>query len=475
MMNQTRSEPLKRPCRRFASWTSRSLFGLALALGVSGPAGEPLGINALFDPYNELLTKPVTLAETMNIGANRNAGILKAKQDLEAQYGVAVQTRAIAQPRVVASGQYRAVDEARLEAVGIDRRFPNAQAWSVGVEVVQSIYEGGRIQASLRSARLLREQAMLDYQTVVADTMLLIRVAYDDALQATNEIVVRESSVALLLKELEDTKHRFDAGVVPQFNVLRAEVEVANARPKLIRARNNYRIAKQRLVNELGINLPRSVLDDVPLVLADKLSAEPYAIDMSDALNQALEHRTELASLRKAEELRKEGVRTAKSGYKPSFQIFAGYGGLNRQFGDDLAETLNGWEAGARMNWDIFDGNLTRGKVMEARARHERTLIDLDDIGRRIELEVRTAYSTFIEAREVLDSQQKVNEQAVEALRLANSRYDAGTGTQLDVLSAQSALTDARSTYVQALHDYSVARARLERATGLSIKVEKKP
>ena len=124
---------------------------------------------------------------------------------------------------------------------------------------------------------------------------------------------------------------------------------------------------------------------------------------------------------------------------------------------------------------NIFDGNLTRGKVTEARARHERSLVDIDDVSRRIELQVRTAYSTFIEAREVLDSQEKVNEQAVEALRLANSRYDAGTGTQLDVLSAQTALTDARSTYVQALHDYSVARSRLERATGLSIKVEKKP
>jgi len=285
------------------------------------------------------------------------------------------------------------------------------------------------------------------------------------------------------MKELEDTKHRFDAGVVPQFNVLRAEVEVANARPKLIRARNNYRIAKQRLVNELGINLPRSVLEDVPLELADKLSAEPYSIDMSDALTQALAHRTELASLRKAEELRKEGVRTAKAGYKPSFEIFVGPGVLNpgelyaqRDItGYDSSATVRSWQAGARMKWDIFDGNLTRGRVAEARARHERTLIDLDDVARRIELEVRTAYSTFIEAREVLDSQQKVNEQAVEALRLANSRYDAGTGTQLDVLSAQTALTEARTIYVRALREYSVARARLERATGQSVQVKSVP
>jgi outer membrane protein TolC len=254
--------------------------------------------------------------------------------------------------------------------------------------------------------------------------------------------------------------------------VLRAEVELANARPPLIRARNNYRLAKQRLVNELGINLPRSVLEDVPIHLADKLAAEPYTIDLSAALAQALQKRTEIASLRKAEEIRREGVRTAKAGYKPSVQIFAGYGAESQQFSDNLTDERHGWEAGARMNWDIFDGQLTRGKVIEARARHERTLVDLDDVVRRIELEVRTAYSTFVEAKEVLESQQKVNEQAIEALRLANTRYEAGNGTQLEVLSAQTALTDARTTYVQALHDYSVARSRLERAIGESIKVQ---
>ena len=79
---------------------------------------------------------------------------------------------------------------------------------------------------------------------------------------------------------------------------------------------------------------------------------------------------------------------------------------------------------------------------------------------------MRTAYSTFIEAREVLESQKKVQEEAEEALRLANARADAGTGTQLDVLDAQTSLTQARTTQIQALHDYAVARARLERAIG---------
>jgi outer membrane protein TolC len=105
-------------------------------------------------------------------------------------------------------------------------------------------------------------------------------------------------------------------------------------------------------------------------------------------------------------------------------------------------------------------------------ANYERAGIDLDDRARTVELEVRTAYSNFIEAREVLDSERKVVEEAEEALRLARARSDAGTGTQLDVLSAQTALTEARTTQIQALHDYEAARARLQRAIGMNVPTE---
>ena len=118
------------------------------------------------------------------------------------------------------------------------------------------------------------------------------------------------------------------------------------------------------------------------------------------------------------------------------------------------------------MKWNIFDGLLTHGKVIQADAQFARAQTDLADQSRQIELAVRTAYSDFIEAKEVLDSQAKVQEQADEALREAKARTDAGTGTQLDVLDAETSLTQARTTQIQALHDYTAARAKLERAIG---------
>jgi outer membrane protein TolC len=412
------------------------------------------------------ITRPLSLADCLNIALQQNATILKAGNDLDAQYGVVVQTRAVALPQVQATGQYKDTDPRAIESFpGLSQPHEN---WNAGIQIVQSIYEGGKMVAALKAATATKQQALAQYQSVIADTLLLMRIAYYDVLLAAQQITVHEASVNLLQKELEDQQRRYDAGTVPKFNVLRAEVAVANERPALIQARNNYRIAKNNLSNLLGYNLPREIWEDIPLNLTDTLDAAPYQVDLPGAIQQALARRTELIAVRKTAELQRLNVVNAKAGYKPTVQVFAGYGWYNAQFTQpvELDHDIHGWNAGGQLSWDIFDGMLTHGKVVQTKALYEKSKTDVDDKGRQIELEVRTAYSDFIEAREVLESQQKVQEQADEALREARARAEAGTGTQLDVLDAETSLTQARTTQIQALHDYAVARARLERAIG---------
>lgn len=429
-----------------------------------------LGYAAEANGTNDLpgwLTKPLSLPEAIEITLQQNANILKSKADIEANQGVVLQTRAIAFPVLRNTGEFTANDP------GLTEQFPRIipipqpdQRWRLGLTLVQSLYEGGRIRSAFRSAELSKEQALLQYQTTVADALLDVYIAYYDVLLAEQLIGVQEASVQLLTKELTDNQSRFDAGTVPRFNVLRAEVELANARPRLIRARNASRIARNNLATVLGFNVPRHVFEEIPLQLSTELEALPYEFSLPVALGKALEERPEIGVLRKNEGLRREQIVNARAGYKPSIQAFGGYAARNSNFSEDLTDQVHGWNAGVQLSWNWFDGFYTKGRVQEARALHSRSIIELDDTSRRIEQEVRTAYSFFIEAREVLESQRKVQEQAEEALRLAKARSDAGTGTQLDVLSAQTALTEARSTQVQALREYAVARARLERATG---------
>jgi outer membrane protein TolC len=415
------------------------------------------------------VSKPLSLTESLGLAVQQNGDILRGRSDLEAQYGVVVQLRSTAIPKVRISGNYQATSETEQFP------FPNPppvqdQSWAAGIEVAQAIYQGGQIRSSLRAAKLTREQALLAYQTVIADALLRVRVSYYDVLSTAEQIAVHEASVKLLTQELDDQTRRFQAGTVPRFNVLRAEVELANERPQLIRARNLNRIAKNLLVNLLGYHVAQEIGQDIPLELIDKLDADPYSIELPVAIQMAMQNRTELAVLRKQELLRKEDVIFAKGGYKPTVEVFGGYGARNTSFNNDLGQVVDGATGGARLVWNIFDGQLTRGRVEQAQAQYDGAKVDVDNQVREIELNVRTQYSQFIEATEVLESQKKVQEQAEETLRLAAARSSAGTGTQLDVLSAQTSLTEARSTQVQALHDYDVARARLERAMGINVK-----
>ena len=443
---------------------SLGLLILTITIGSNLSRGADTDTNTVSQPA--WLTKPLSLADALNLALQNNRTIKKSQRDLEIARGISLETRAIAVPKVLATGKYTATDP------GANERFFPGQAlvnqnWDASIQIVQSIYEGGRMVSAWRAGKLTKEQAFLQHQTVVADTLLATRVAYYSVLVAAQDIVVREASVNLLTKEQDEQQRRYDAGTVPRFNVLRAEVAVANAKPPLIRARNNYRVAKNELTQRLGYDLPRDVWENIPLQLTDTLNVAPFAIQLPDAIQQALERRTELGALRKAEQLRQEDIVNARSGRLPSLQAFAGWGWRNSSLTTDLRDEVDGWKVGVELNWYIFDGLATRGKVVQAKAAHEKSLVELDDTGSLIELEVRTAYSVFIGAREVLESQKKVQEQAEEALRLAKTRADAGSGTQLDVLSAETALTEARTTQVQAQYDYAVAVAKLERAIGM--------
>lgn len=415
------------------------------------------------------LSRPLSLTDCLNIALAQNADILKAQSDLQASQGVVVQTRAVALPQLQATGKYSDMEETLVQNFpGIPVALPH-QNWNSGVQIVQGIYEGGKLVAAIQAASATKRQAIYQYQTQLADTLLIVRLAYYDVLLAAQQITVNEASVKLLQKELDDQQRRYNAGTVPHFNVLRAEVALANAKPDLFHARSQYRITKNALANLLGYNLPRAVLENIPLNLTDIFDVTPWNLALPDAIQRALESRTELKDLREQVELQKLNVVSAKSGYKPTIQAFAGYNWQNSPYSTDVGDEINGWNAGGQLTWNIFDGALTLGKVQQSKALYQKSQTELEDRSRQIELDVRTAYSDFLEAKEVLDSQTKVQEQAEEALREANARFDAGTGTQLDVLDAETSLTQARTTQVQALHDYAAARARLERAIGAEL------
>jgi outer membrane protein TolC len=438
--------------------------------GAPAPAAASAPTMSASKPAVAWPSTPLSLQDALEKALQQSPAILKGKQDIEESLGVAVQLRAAALPRLTAGGAVNSLDGGRIESVPFagtpGLKFQSDKNWNTTIQVTQPIYAGGKIASSLRSMKWTREAALANYQALVEETLLNVRIAYDDVLLAAELIKTQEASVHLLEQELTDARRRYEAGTVPRFNVLRAEVELANAKPRLIRARNSHRIAKNTLATQLGWNIPNDGVEDIPLQLSGKLETRAADVSLIQAIGRALANRPELTALRAQESLRNEDIVQAKAGRLPVVSVGGGWGWQSRTFVEDFSSYVDGWTVGARVDWAIWDGGLTRGNIDAAKARRQKARIETDDISRKIELEVRTAHSSFREAREVLESQAKVIEQAEEALRLANARAEAGSGTQLEVLSAQTALTESRSTYAQGSRDDAVAWARLERAMG---------
>ena len=121
----------------------------------------------------------------------------------------------------------------------------------------------------------------------------------------------------------------------------------------------------------------------------------------------------------------------------------------------------------AAREWKIFDFGATRGRVAQAQARIRQAELELEDTRRLIELDVRKAWSKNLEARELIESQQQNVDVALESLRQARVRFEAGGSTQLDVLSSQTALTEARTNELQARADLCQSESELRRAMGV--------
>lgn len=415
--------------------------------------------------------RALSLQDCIDLALKQNPTVLKAQEELRRAHGVVVEARAAAIPSVTLSGQAERIDDRFIDQFpGGGTIFKNQeQPWAAQVEVAHNLYAGGRILAAIRASKYSNQIAILGFDRAVADVILSVRRTFYQILLAQAQVAVREQSVHLLEQQLEDTQHRFDVGAVPRFNVLRAEVELANAKPPLIRAQNDLRIARESLVNLLALDAPH-VADFTPITLTGQLRYEPRDFTLSNALDQALIYRPELQQAEKQVVVAKQNIKGAQAGYKPEIQIYGQYGVRNSVFSDQIDDTLDGWTIGARAQWALFDGLLTQGRVTQARAQHRQAELDADDTRRRVELEVRQAYSDYRQALELIEAQKKTVEQAEESLRLAEARFRAGTGTQLDVLSAQTALTEARSNEAQSLYDYNVAVATLERVTGTTVK-----
>ena len=391
---------------------------------------------------------------------DNNFAIRQAKERIRQQEGVLLEVRSAQIPNVGASAGY----QRNAIEVGQNGRDHD---WSVEILARQVLYAGGGVTASVKSQRLQLEAAVLEFQSILNDALLDVRVRFYTVLVNRERISVQERNVDLLQHQLQDVKNRFGAGTVSNFEVLRAEVALANAQPPLITARNDYRLAIEELRRSLGFaTASESNVTKIPEFLGT-LEFQPVTFDLRSALATAHAERPDIRRLSKLESSAEQGVFARRANYYPSVSLFGAYDWLQAPASVPNKSSIDGWTVGLQSQWNIFDGRATAGRVAQARSQLEQVKLSLAETQLTVDVDVRRAISTFQQATELAEASKKVSEQAEESVRLANARFGAGTATQLDVLTAQNDLTTARLNQLQAYYSYNVSVASVRRAMGL--------
>ncbi len=446
----------------FMHFLSRILFcaraGGGPALGRAAAAPEPGSAE---------LPRPLTLDQALAYAAAHSPGLRRVRAQLAQQEGGQLEADARRSPRVSLTGGYAYTDPNLEESLpGFPQvPLPQQDAWIAQLSVRQSVYSGGSVQAGVAGAREQTQSARLALTAAMNDTALAVRRSFYGVLLAREQIRVHEESLKVLDGELAQARVRQSAGTGSDFDVLRAEVAVANARPALVRARNTYHTRQDQLRAVLGAESPANE-EATDLEVAGELAVPRLEAHVTDALRTARTSRPELLAQEHAMAAAATEVTAAKAGNRPQVNLVAGYESRKASYSSSFASTLNGWTAGLQADWTLFDGQATAGKVRRATARVSQAAAIKDELRQRIDLEVRAAHTAVGEASELMGSAEQVIGQAAESLRLAQARFAAGTANQLDVLAAQTALTEARSNLAQAQYDYAVAVAGLRHAMG---------
>lgn len=416
------------------------------------------------------LPRPLTLESAVSYALGHNPELRRVNQLVAEREGVIMEATARERPTVGANARYGYTQSRLFEGFpGFPNvPMPDPNAWQVDVTVRRLVYSGGGTQAQVRSAQERTEAARATVTAAVNAAIYQIEEDFLGVLLAREQIHVHEEALQVLEQENERAKVRRTAGAGADFEVLRAEVAIANARPALIRAQNAYRARQDQLRVALGVDAGLSD-GDTDLDVRGELAVPPLTIALPQAIATARERRSELQADTRLIAAAREDIKSVKSARKPQVSVVGGYEYRKQTYSASLlGETLNGFTLGAQVDWSIFDGKTTEARVRQAAAREAQAVATKDGRGLQIDLEVREAHRALGESNQLLGSAQKVIEQAQESLRLAQARVAAGTATQLDVLTAQSALTEARSNLSQAQHDYALNAARLRRAMGTS-------
>ena len=414
----------------------------------------------------------LTIQEALTTAIQKNPDILVAAQELSTSSGRFISVRSKIIPQVTLKSDYGYTSNELNTVQDLGAPNVNDEQWGVNVEFSQLLYDGGAVVSGIRAAISDEVESYYRLRAVIDTVIFEVKTNFYEVVLNRALIIANKQSVDLLAEQLKDQQNRYEAGTVPRFNVLQAEVALANAKPPLIQAENNYRVSMYRLVRLLGIDYPPGFPSEVPFNVVGKLDYNPRDFQPDDSIRSAVTRNPDLKAQRQLILGEAARVNQQFAGYLPQINAKAVQTNQSDMLTSNLMNMVNGWFFGVTGSWAVWDGLLTYGNMKTAKARLDQAKINYDNGVREVILQVQQSISKILEAKETVDSQEASVVQGVEALRLAQERLDAGAGTQLDVLNQQTSLLQSQTFLLQAYYSYISSVAEYDRALSLDTKFQ---
>lgn len=329
---------------------------------------------------------------------------------------------------------------------------------SNGLTASLPIFTGGKLKGTIKQAKANYQYNQVGVQRTYNEMRSTVTDGYFTMLQADNMQKLSAESVARLEDHLKNVQAQYDVGVVAKVDVLRSQVELANAKQTLIQAENSYQVAEANMNKIVGLPM------DTNLKLDNLLVYNAYDKNMDDCLAYAAEHRPELMQAQYNVDAAKGALMVARSGHMPQVAASASQSWSDTNWpGDEKGN----WGVGVNVSMNVFDTGVTLSKIHGAEADLKKAEETYRDTVNAVNLDVRSNYLGLREAEKRISTTKLAVEQADEDYRIAQLRYMSGVGTNTDVLDAQVALTQAKTNYTKALYDYNTSKTALETSIGV--------
>ena len=424
------------------------------------PSANPLLFPTIPQEVQINITEPITLEQAIILARRNNPLVTQAQLEIDRAQSRLRETYAAEFPTGTASFDFTRSESAssRLnnDRLGINQSNATTTAQAT-LQLDYSLYTGGRRPATIALAAAQFRTSQLALENQLVQLRLDVANDYYSLQQADSQLRITQSSVTQAQRSLRDAQLREQAGVGTQFEVLQADVALANAVQDERNALAQQLIARRQLAQRL--NLPQTAT----VVTADEIRPlGDWQLSLEDSIILALKNRSEIEQQLVSIEQSEAQQRIAVADTLPQVNLFANYNVLGT-IGDGVS-TAGGGSVGIRAQWTFFDAGAARSRIAQQEANIATAQSNFTEQRNLVRFQVEQSYYNLQANRDNIATAGQAVIRATEGLRLARLRFQAGVGTQSEVITAQTDLTRAEVNQLTAIVGFNRSLATLQRS-----------